>query len=120
MAKSARHTRVSISEFHRMVKDVQPDEELPSGPSDQPGSAAGTRKWISKWDGQPLLVSELPSADVSGSAIVVDTIERFKEALDLCLDEYLNGFDPTEAVRCILDMQASALPNATTRCARCL
>eukprot|EP00962_Isochrysis_galbana_P033288 scaffold11117_cov79-Isochrysis_galbana.AAC.1 len=115
MAKSARHTRLSIMEFHRMLPDVGPSggDELPRGPSGDPGRADGTHKWISKWDGLPVVVSELPSADVPASALVVDTLDAFKEALDLVLDEYLNGFDPSEAARCILELRVRARP--TTR-----
>lgn len=99
-----------------MLPDVGPavGDELPRGPSGEPGRADGTRKWISKWDGLPVVVSELPSADVPASAPVVDTLDAFKEALDLVLDEYLNGFDPSEAARCILELRVRAAASHAT------
>ncbi|EOD08227.1 hypothetical protein EMIHUDRAFT_106249 [Emiliania huxleyi CCMP1516] len=103
--------RLSISEFHRLVAVSEPaggEEALPRGPSGDVGRRAvpGTRRWISKGDGDmQLVVSELAVPEGSG-APVVETVEGFKQAFDLIVDEYLNGFDASEACRCVLELQA--------------
>ena len=103
--KSSRHTKLSITQFHRLVQVPATGDELPRGPT---GGSDGlrTRKWVSKYDGTPIEVSEVSGSPRANCAAPL-TAEAFKEALDYCIDEYLNGFDAHEAVRCIGELQAS-------------
>ena len=97
---------LSLSEFHEAVPTTESDakeEELPSGPSGA-GSNAPTRKWIAEWDGR----IELLPVDTGLPAVATPakTEPEFKEAIDLCLSEFLSSGDLAEATRCVVELHS--------------